>query len=121
MIAYRVRPGEKLDLGEIDPDDRGGYEGKQDPAYLARHGELMKRLNELQERLYAEQRQSLLVILQAMDTGGKDGTLCAVVGPLDKCKEELDERRALGVDLPIVQMPGADASEMGRILERLLA
>jgi F420-dependent oxidoreductase-like protein len=45
----------------------------------------------------------------------------AIVGPLDKCKEELDERRALGMDLPIVQMPGADAAEMGRILERLLA
>jgi F420-dependent oxidoreductase-like protein len=45
----------------------------------------------------------------------------AIVGPLDRCKEELDERRALGMDLPIVQMPGADAAEMGRILERLLA
>jgi F420-dependent oxidoreductase-like protein len=45
----------------------------------------------------------------------------AVVGPLDKCKDEIDERRALGMDLPIIQMPGSDATEMGRILERLLA
>ncbi|HYM15820.1 MAG TPA: LLM class flavin-dependent oxidoreductase [Dehalococcoidia bacterium] len=45
----------------------------------------------------------------------------AVVGPLERCKEELDERRALGVDLPLVAMPGRDAEEMARILERLLA
>lgn len=45
----------------------------------------------------------------------------AVVGPLERCKEDLDERRALGVDLPIIGMPGRDATEMSRILERLLA
>lgn len=44
----------------------------------------------------------------------------AIVGPVERCKEELDARRALGVDLPIVQMPGRDAAEMGRILEKLL-
>jgi F420-dependent oxidoreductase-like protein len=44
----------------------------------------------------------------------------AVVGPLDRCKEEIDERRALGMDLPLIQMPGRDATEMGHILERLL-
>jgi F420-dependent oxidoreductase-like protein len=45
----------------------------------------------------------------------------AVVGPLGRCKEELDERRALGIDLPIVNMVGRDPSEMGKILETLLA
>jgi F420-dependent oxidoreductase-like protein len=45
----------------------------------------------------------------------------AVVGSLDECKEDLDERRALGVDLPLIPMPGRDASEMGNILEKLLA
>jgi len=45
----------------------------------------------------------------------------AVVGPLDRCKDEIEERRALGMDLPIITMPGRDESEMGRILERLLA
>ena len=44
----------------------------------------------------------------------------AVVGPFDKCREDLDERRALGVDLPIINMPGRDAGEMGRMLEALL-
>src|SRR5437773_282269 len=44
----------------------------------------------------------------------------AVVGPLEKCKEDLDERRALGVDLPLIGMPGRDAAEMGRVLETLM-
>ncbi|MEX0751039.1 MAG: LLM class flavin-dependent oxidoreductase, partial [Dehalococcoidia bacterium] len=45
----------------------------------------------------------------------------AVVGPLEKCKAEIYERRALGMDLPIITMPGKDEVEMGRILEHLLA
>lgn len=45
----------------------------------------------------------------------------AVVGSLEKCKEDLDERRELGVDLPIIPMPGKDAQDMGRVLEKLLA
>jgi F420-dependent oxidoreductase-like protein len=45
----------------------------------------------------------------------------AIVGPLERCKEELDERRTLGIDLPLIGMPGRDAAEMGRILEKLLA
>jgi F420-dependent oxidoreductase-like protein len=45
----------------------------------------------------------------------------AVVGPLEKCVEDLNERRALGVDLPLIQMPGRDAAEMGQVLEKLLA
>jgi F420-dependent oxidoreductase-like protein len=44
----------------------------------------------------------------------------AIVGPLEHCKEDLDERRALGVDLPLIGMPGRDATEMGKILETLL-
>ncbi len=45
----------------------------------------------------------------------------AIVGPLERCKEELDARRALGVDLPLIPMQGRDAAEMGAILEKLLA
>lgn len=45
----------------------------------------------------------------------------AIVGPLERCKEELDARRELGVDLPLIQMPGRDAAEMGKVLEVLLA
>jgi len=83
MLAHRVKPGSKLKLDDIDAGDRGPYEGKDDPRIAKKMAELIGRLNELQERLYAEQKQSLLVVLQAMDTGGKDGALRVVVGPLD--------------------------------------
>ncbi|MEX2246528.1 MAG: LLM class flavin-dependent oxidoreductase [Dehalococcoidia bacterium] len=45
----------------------------------------------------------------------------AIVGPLERCRQELDERRSLGMDLPLIPMPAGDASAMGRTLERLLA
>jgi len=44
----------------------------------------------------------------------------AIVGPVESCAEQLNERRALGVDLPIINMVGKDGSEMGKILEALL-
>ncbi len=44
----------------------------------------------------------------------------AIVGPVEKCRDEMNQRRALGVDLPIIGMPGRDTAEMGRILETLM-
>ena len=65
-------PGEKISLKDYDPDYRGDYD--KDSASEAEKA-LEERLADLQERLYAESRQSLLVVLQAMDAGGKDGTI----------------------------------------------
>ncbi len=73
ISRYTVAPGKKVDLATWDPDDDGGLEkGKQADKLLARD---IDRLFALQEKLYAEGRQALLVVLQAMDTGGKDGTI----------------------------------------------
>jgi PPK2 family polyphosphate:nucleotide phosphotransferase len=70
---YRVRPGEPFHLADIDPNASESYESKKDvEAELERQRE---RLQKLQERLFAEQQRSLLIVLQAMDTGGKDGTI----------------------------------------------
>lgn len=70
----RVQPGQQLDLSTVDPgstpdapDDRKAAEAETE--------ELGNRLGELQERLWAEARRSVLVVLQGMDTGGKDGTI----------------------------------------------
>ncbi len=73
---YRVEPGTAVRLAAIDPDQSERYEKGKDVAEeldRQRH-----RIRELQARLYAEHRQSLLVVLQAMDTGGKDGTIRSV-------------------------------------------
>ncbi|HVF77063.1 MAG TPA: polyphosphate kinase 2 family protein [Solirubrobacteraceae bacterium] len=70
---YRVEPGIPIRLSDVSPDESEGYASKSDvKSELAHHRE---RIADLQERLYAEQRQSLLVVLQAMDTGGKDGAI----------------------------------------------
>ncbi|RYG68099.1 polyphosphate kinase 2 family protein [bacterium] len=66
-----VAPGEKIRLKNIDPSNKGAYKSKEEPA--ERHGQLHEKLSSLQERLYAECKQSLLIVFQAMDTGGKDG------------------------------------------------
>ena len=70
---YRVSPGERIMLPAIDADESEGYKKKKDV-----RGELKeqrKRIRELQGRLYAENKQGLLIVLQAMDAGGKDGAI----------------------------------------------
>ncbi len=71
---WRVKPGGKLDLAAVDTRGTDGAPGDKEATKEATDA-LRERLVELQERLYAEHRQSLLVVLQAIDTGGKDGTI----------------------------------------------
>jgi len=70
---YRVEPEQRIDLSAIDPDGTGGYAHKDEveSAMKAQH----QRIEALQARLYAENKQSLLIVLQALDAGGKDGTI----------------------------------------------
>jgi PPK2 family polyphosphate:nucleotide phosphotransferase len=71
---YRVKPATQVDLGKWDANDKGSFAGGK-----AEGREELERLNreleELQELLYAEQKHKVLIVLQAMDTGGKDGTI----------------------------------------------
>ncbi|HEY9711560.1 MAG TPA: polyphosphate kinase 2 family protein [Oculatellaceae cyanobacterium] len=70
---YRVKPGEAIALADLDPDTSEHYQKKKD---VTTELEMQRqRLQELQERLYAENQRSLLVVLQSTDTGGKDGTI----------------------------------------------
>jgi PPK2 family polyphosphate:nucleotide phosphotransferase len=68
----RIEPGSRVDLRAFNPGDKGDLdkEGGR-PMYSA----LNDRLEALQEVLYAEGRHRVLVVLQATDTGGKDGTI----------------------------------------------
>ena len=70
-----VRPGTRCDLGSIDADADGGLDKEAAKAALATE---RARIAALQERLYAEHARSLLVVFQAIDTGGKDGSIRAV-------------------------------------------
>ena len=81
MKEHRVKPGSRLRLKDFDPDDTGDYkktdQGKDKAKALA--GELTARLGGLQERLYANGDRALLIVLQGMDTSGKDGTIKSVM------------------------------------------
>jgi PPK2 family polyphosphate:nucleotide phosphotransferase len=77
MKQYLVKPGTKVDLSQWDPNDEGAYQGKKKKA-LAQVAKLDAKLGALQEILYADHQQKVLIILQGMDTGGKDGTISHV-------------------------------------------
>jgi len=82
LSRYRITGG-SVDLGRRETDESQGIDnpGKKEAGRELRR--LVKRASALQERLYAEGRQSLLVVLQAMDTGGKDSTIRAVTDGLN--------------------------------------
>src|SRR5262245_45963431 len=82
-LAHKVEPGATVKLADLDPDSKGPFGAKDDGKVEKQLAADQERLVALQERLYAEQQRSLLVVLQAMDTAGKDGLLRKVVGPLD--------------------------------------
>lgn len=71
---YRVAGGSRVRLGrDFDPGDRGGLKSKA--AGREALWQVVERLTELQGRLYAENREALLIIFQAMDAGGKDSAI----------------------------------------------
>jgi len=103
MKEYRVKPDGQLNLDTCDPDDTGEYkktdQGKEKAKAIT--VQLIGRLEELQERLYANGNRAVLIVLQGMDTSGKDGTIksvmsgvnpqgCKVVSFKTPSSEELD-------------------------------
>ncbi|MDF2813293.1 MAG: polyphosphate kinase [Microvirga sp.] len=69
----QVKPGDKVKLK--DGDARGERLFRDEPETRAETAALAEEINALQDRLYAERQRALLVILQGMDTSGKDGTV----------------------------------------------
>jgi len=74
---YLVKPGEKVKLKDFDPNDSSEFDGNKKDGKDALL-KLNKEIEALQELMYAEGKKRLLVILQAMDTAGKDGVIRAV-------------------------------------------
>jgi PPK2 family polyphosphate:nucleotide phosphotransferase len=97
--AVRVAPGQPLHLADIDPDNTKPFKDKKHAK--ERLKALRGQLSDLQENLYAEHQQSLLLVFQAIDTGGKDGAIRKLLTGLNPAgvqvaafktpsKEELD-------------------------------
>jgi len=69
---YRIEPGEEVHLDKLDPNGTSGFDGKGEDE-RDESKKLNEKLRQLQEMLYAERKMKVLVVLQAVDTGGKDG------------------------------------------------
>lgn len=74
MVSFKLKPGEKVSIEDFDPSSTKGFKGGKKEG-LAAVQDLVQELDGLQELLYAEHKHKVLVVLQAMDTGGKDGTI----------------------------------------------
>ncbi|MGB7549082.1 MAG: polyphosphate kinase 2 family protein [Terracidiphilus sp.] len=81
LQRFKVRAGSKVNLKEVDPSFKDGHESHESAEEETAH--FQKRLRELQYLLYAERRHSLLICLQALDTGGKDGAINHVLGAMN--------------------------------------
>src|SRR5262245_60374822 len=102
MNRYRVKPGSRVRLKDYDPDDTDDYKKNDEGKGAAKKvvERCVARLGQLQERLYANGSRSLLIVLQGMDSSGKDGTIkhvmsgvnpqgCKVVSFKTPSKDEL--------------------------------
>lgn len=78
---FRVPPNTRVKLKDIDPAFKDEHETREQAA--AEIEKYQQRLRELQELLYVERQRSLLICLQAMDTGGKDGTINHVLAGMN--------------------------------------
>ncbi|HEV2218839.1 MAG TPA: PPK2 family polyphosphate kinase [Candidatus Dormibacteraeota bacterium] len=80
LLAARLTDG-RFRVADVDPQSTPGLKSRHRAKLdLEKH---KRALFGLQERLYAEHKRSLLIVLQAMDTGGKDGTVTHVIGNLN--------------------------------------
>jgi len=99
LKRFRVESGRGFRLKDFDPADTHGFKSKQKAEDRLAHD--IEQLCGLQEKLYAQDRWSLLIVLQALDAAGKDGTIkhvmsgvnpegCDVVSFKTPTPEELD-------------------------------
>jgi len=81
LDQFRVTPGSRVKLADIDPRFKDRHENHE--AALAEIEHYQVELRALQDRFYAHGRSSMLICLQAMDTGGKDGTINHILGAMN--------------------------------------
>ena len=81
MPIVKVKPGQKIRLKDIDPNNTGQFKSKDEArAQLTQN---IEQIAELQNILYAENKHALLIVLQAMDAGGKDGTIRSIMSGIN--------------------------------------
>ncbi len=81
LNTLSVPPEGNFSLQHVDPSDTQDLDDKQEAQKKLE--KIREELTELQEILYAQGKYAILILFQAMDTGGKDGTIRHVFGPLN--------------------------------------
>jgi PPK2 family polyphosphate:nucleotide phosphotransferase len=81
LSQFKIAPGARVKLAQFDPTCKGHHENHAAAAAEIAH--YSERLRALQDLLYAEDNRSLLICLQAMDTGGKDGVINHVLAAMN--------------------------------------
>jgi PPK2 family polyphosphate:nucleotide phosphotransferase len=81
VAKFRIAPGSRVRLQDFDPAFTDTHKTKA--SAQAEIEKLQRRMDELQFRLYAEQKRALLICLQAPDAGGKDGVIRHVIGSMN--------------------------------------
>jgi len=80
---YLVKPGKRLSLAGIDSNEKALIEEASKDDHLPHFEVLQTQLQQLQKKLYAQNKHRILVVMQAMDTGGKDGCIKHVFSRID--------------------------------------
>jgi PPK2 family polyphosphate:nucleotide phosphotransferase len=83
MERYWVKPGSTVDLGDIHPGEKALFDGVDKSEFEPQFRQLQNQLRDMQQMLYAQNRHRVLVVMQAMDTGGKDGCIKHVFSHID--------------------------------------
>jgi len=78
---YRITDGDKFRLKDFDPTDTGKLHSKENATELLEQG--IELLSRMQEKLYAQDRWALLIVMQAMDAAGKDGAIKHVMSGIN--------------------------------------
>lgn len=79
---YRIKPGSKVALKDWDSGDKSAVQGGKEAA-TAQLAELSKEIDQLQDLLFAQGKHAVLIVLQGMDTSGKDGVIRHVFSEVD--------------------------------------
>ncbi len=83
LERYWVKPGSKVDLSQIDSGEKALFQGDGKQEIEPQFRVLQEQLQDLQKMLYAQNKHRVLVVMQAMDTGGKDGCIKHVFSHID--------------------------------------
>ena len=104
---YRITNGKKFRLKEIDPGDTGELKSEDKPRAKEALQTGVQALAELQDVLYAQDRWSVLLIFQAMDAAGKDGTIKHVMSGVNPQGCQVSSFKAPSPKTSITTISGA--------------